>query len=69
LALGAVVEYNYNSLARSLNKGDDEQHTGIIYQNALNAEIEGLCKIDEDGYGIINPYSANLIFTTIGALQ
>jgi hypothetical protein len=69
LNLGDVVEFKYNSLAQSLDKGDDKQHTGIIYQDALNAGIDGLCRMEEDGYGSVNPYSRNLIFTTIGALQ
>jgi hypothetical protein len=69
LNLGDVVEFKYNSLAQSLDKGDEKQHTGIIYQNALNAGIDGLCRMEEDGYGSVNPYSRNLIFTTIGALQ
>lgn len=71
LSLGPVVDYSYNALGRnrSIAKGDDKRHTGVIWQNAVNAGITGFCSMDEDGFGSVNPVCPDLIFTMLGALQ
>jgi hypothetical protein len=70
LSLGAVVDYNYNELAyqvRGCNKSI--RHTGLIYQQAVTAEIDNLCSMGDDGYGYVNLLSTDFLATMAGALQ
>lgn len=71
LALGSVVDFNYNALGRARKTGaaDDRRHTGVIWQQAVNAGITGFCSMDEDGFGSVNPICPDLIFTILGAVQ
>lgn len=70
-SLGDVKTYRYLPEVLESNPDADTsvRHTGLIYQQAVNAGIPGFAGTNEKGYGYLNYLSPDLIATIIGAVQ
>lgn len=71
LSLGEVVSFRYTPQVKEVNPSIeiDKQHTGLIYQNAVRADIPNFTGSDEKGYGYVNYLSADYQATHLGATQ
>lgn len=69
-SLGDVVTYRYKDKAVEGKDWLDTEtrHTGLIYQNAMKAQIPDFTGVDEHGYGWVNFLSSDYQATILGAL-
>lgn len=70
-SLGDVVTYRYKSDKEfeTLNLDTENEHTGLIYQNAKKAGIKDFTGEKQDGTGWINYISPDYQATLLGAVQ
>lgn len=70
-SLGDVVSYRYNTDKEfeTLSLDTGEEHTGLIYQNAVKAGIPKFTGETKDGYGWINYISPDYQAILLGAVQ
>lgn len=69
--LGDVYTFRYTITAKENNSllDTDRCHTGLIYQNAIQADIPDFTGIDNNGYGFINWLSPDYQATLLGAFK
>lgn len=69
--IGDVVTFKYTEEAGIKNSFIDPsvRHTGVIYQNAINADIPEFTGENEEGYGFVNYLSPDYQATFLGAFK
>lgn len=69
-SMGDVVSFRYkNDTSAGMNLDTEHDHTGLIYQNAVKANIPNFTGESPEGYGWINYLASDYQAVLLGAIQ